>query len=90
MLIANIEGRIIAKCSDIHQNVHCPKFNIKKSRDILKKRDFKSLGLGMSRLGLGDFGRDSSSNFASFIARKRSLPFLAQWLCNALKYFAAV
>jgi len=29
------KGRIIAKCSEIHQNVLCPKFNVKKVRDIL-------------------------------------------------------
>jgi len=35
MLIANKEGRRIAKCSKIYQNIHCSKCNVKKIRDIL-------------------------------------------------------
>jgi len=31
-LVANIKSRRIAKCSEIHQNIHCPKFNVKNIR----------------------------------------------------------
>jgi len=33
-LVANKEDRI-AKCSEMQQNVHCPKFNVKNILDIL-------------------------------------------------------
>jgi len=59
-LIANKEGRRIAKCSEIYQKFYCPKFNVKKIRDILQICGFKSL---VSRLGLGTFKSRSRLDF---------------------------